>query len=79
MHAFTFVISAPAVVRYARSFDVVVYAVVTLVRLAGWRCDGCDANREKGALEMLQICLEAAFGLDSLNTKLHSPIGSDIL
>lgn len=78
-HAFALIISAPAVVRYARSFDVVVYTVATLIRLAGWRSDGWHANREKGACVMLQFCLKVAIGLDSLNTKLHAPNERDLL
>ena len=72
MHAFILNIFTPAVVRYARSFDVVVYTVSVIVQIIGQDKDCYTGNHEKGALAMLQFFIEAAFGLDSLNTKLHA-------
>lgn len=69
VNALTFVISAPAVLRCAFVFDVVVY---TVKQLAMWYCRVVakpPAWLARGARIMeLAICTDREVGLDSLNT-----------
>lgn len=69
VNALTLVIPAPAVLRCAFVYDVIVY---TVVKLAMWYCRITNKSRcdlAKGAPIMEHaICTDLTTGLDSLNT-----------